>query len=190
MTVEQVDKLLHRIKLHKPNFMYNFTSQQERELKEIWCDVLWDYDAEKVNNRLDEFLADINNNSKNVTVYNLVDGLSKKTYSDRDIYVKCRVCNDRVNIKQYDQHLVKCNSIDYLRSQLKKFSMKVYSRQELLKLSDEDFDKLYWDLLKVFKVKTENQAEQHLINNALRTHYGQAPNLDLEDVIKGMASRK
>lgn len=185
MNLDQIDNLLARIKVHCPFFMKDYDKEDEKLLKKEWYKVLINYDSNDVNKSLDEFLQ--TNHGNQPTVYELVDGLTKKgnkiaTFDDP--VIRCPDCNLKLRSKEYRLHHNRHLSISYLSKMALKYSNINLDKHRLLKMDDSEFDKYYWSCCYSLISKINDPVEKHLLENAILTHEGKKPNLNFDEILK------
>lgn len=190
MNLDQIDNLLARIKIHCPFFMKGYDQDDKKLLKKEWYKVLINYDNNDVNKALDDFFQ---SNKGTPTVYELVSDLTKKgnkiaTYDDPVIH--CPNCGIKLRSKEYGEHHNRHLSIAYLSKMALKYSNINLDKQRLLKMNDSEFEKYYWECCYSLLSKIDNPIEKHLLENAILTHEGNRPNLNLEKILKNININK
>ena len=183
MSLEQVDMLLDRIKVHYPFFMKDFDKKQESLLKKEWYKVLINYDNIDVNRALDIFLKGTKGSSP--AVYELVNSLSKisdKVVND-DITVFCTICKSRTSLQNYQNHYKRCLSIDFLSRLAFKYSKVKLRKEELYKMNDGDFETFYWDCCRSLIKSVDSENLRHLLENSINAHEGKELNLNFQYTI-------
>ena len=192
MSLEQIDVLLSRIKVHRPFFMKDMKKDDQVLLKKEWYKILINYDNIEVNEELDKYFSDLDNDNKNPTVYSLISNLSKvsdKQIND-DVRVYCKICNANIGLKNYQKHYDRCSSIEYLSKMAFKYLNMKLRKEELRSLSDEEFEKLYWECCNSLLKRIENPIELHFLKNSIAAHEGKELNLDLSMIINAYSTEK
>ena len=64
----------------------------------------------------------------------------------------------------------------------KKFFGKELNKQELRKLPNEKFNKAYWNFCERLNEQMKTGLEKHILENAILTHKGIKPQLNVEEV--------
>ncbi len=192
MNLEQIDDLLARIKIHRPYFMKDMKKEEQILLKKEWYKVLINYDNSEVNFELNEYLKDPSNDSKIPAVYNLVSNLKKIANKNVDYEprVYCKICNANIGLKNYQKHHDRCSSIEYLSKMALKYLNMKLRKEELRNLSDEEFEKLYWECCNSLLKRIENPIELHFLKNSIAAHEGKELNLDLSMIINAYSTEK
>lgn len=192
MNLDQIDTLLARIKIHRPYFMKDMKKEEQILLKKEWYKVLINYDNSEVNFELDEYLKDPSNDSKIPAVYNLVSNLKKIANKNVDYEprVYCKICNANIGLKNYQKHYDRCSSIEYLSKMAFKYLNMKLRKEELRRLSDEEFEKLYWECCNSLLKRIENPIELHFLKNSIAAHEGKELNLDLSMIINAYSTEK
>lgn len=192
MNLEQIDDLLARIKIHRPFFMKDMKKEEQILLKKEWYKVLINYDNSEVNFELDEYLKDPSNDSKIPAVYNLISNLKKIANKNVDYEprVYCKICNANIGLKNYQKHHDRCSSIEYLSKMSFKYLNMKLRKEELRRLSDEEFEKLYWECCNSLLKRIENPIELHFLKNSIAAHEGKELDLDLSMIINAYSTEK
>lgn len=182
----ETTNLLEKIQVYRQSFLITPSVISE------WSRILESYDYEDVNQKLDEYFKNGDNFGRYPDVYYLIKYLKKH---DEKLkvgvnYVRCQNCQQIVELTQYDKHIDRCNSINYLCDMSEKYYKKRLSREILLKMTDEEFDKGYWSFCeKLYEIMTD-EVMKHALKNAILTHDGLKPELNISDVIKEVQKRK
>lgn len=192
MNLDQIDTLLARIKIHRPYFMKDMKKDEQILLKKEWYKVLINYDNVEVNSELDEYLKDPSNDNKIPAVYNLVSNLKKISNKNVDYEprVYCKICNANIGLKNYQKHHDRCSSIEYLSKMALKYLNMKLRKEELRSLSDEEFEKFYWECCNSLLKRIENPIELHFLKNSIAAHEGKELNLDLSMIINAYSTEK
>jgi len=183
MSLDQLDTLLERIKVHCPFFMKGYDKAREKLQKKEWYKVLINYDFLDVNKELDAFLA--NNPSATPTVYELVNGISKisnKQVGDDEL-IFCTICKKRVPLKNYKNHYRRCLSQSYLENLALKYYGTKLDKEKLNKLSDEEFDSFYYDSCKKILPKLLDPREIYRLKSIIEISEGKELNLNYDEFI-------
>lgn len=170
MTITETNNFLERIKQHYQEFVIDKFKIVE------WHQKLKDYDYSEVNAKLDEHLNNESYGDKIPKVYFLVRYLKtfeQKKKSENTIrYVRCNLCGDNIQFSQYENHYERCSSVNYVIKQSKKYLKKNLDRNNLMSMSNADFEKKYNKLLEYIMKNSDNENEIKLICNILKdTNY-------------------
>ena len=192
MNLEQIDDLLARIKIHRPYFMKDMKKDEQILLKKEWYKVLINYDNVEVNSELDEYLKDPSNDNKIPAVYNLVSNLKKISNKNVDYEprVYCKICNANISLKNYQKHYDRCSSIEYLSKMAFKYLNMKLRKEELRNLSEEYFEKLYWECCNSLLKRIDNPVELHFLKNSIAAHEGKELDLDLSMIVNVYSTEK
>ena len=135
MTKSEVITLLERIKANYQSF-----SQENYVLTE-WYSRLKDYDAEDVYKKFDEHLHG-ELNSQIPKIHFITKYLTKSADKGKTSYkVWCPRCNAILSLIEYQNHIERHNSIDFMKSHKDMF--KKFDEEQLMKMSNENFNKGY-----------------------------------------------
>ena len=141
MTLSKAEEVLENIKAHYQSF-----SITEGVVKE-WYKVLVHYDFNDVIESLVDHLES-DNYKETPQVYRLVKYLNteeeKKNQKENNMKYKvcCNLCENWMNINEYEEHYGRCLDIEYLIRASEKVG-KPMTRRELSKLSQNQIQALY-----------------------------------------------
>ena len=140
MNEEEVYELLERVRVY-----YQHMTRSDALIDE-WFKGLKNYSAKDVNSGFDKYLKDERNRNRIPMPQDLISGLStideQKANNNNNFKIDCQLCHRFMSLDEYDNHYSKCSSVTYLLSVFKKKNMNV-TREELEKLDDESFNRLY-----------------------------------------------
>lgn len=144
-----------------------FKNSGERE--EAWYRVMYKYDFNETMNNLHIAMANEKYQKEPPTAYYLVQDLTptNEKVDFNKLVIFCPICKRAVNQNEEKKHTDRCRSIDYLVRQYKRKFNKELNAKELWKMSDEEFDKRYFDSLKKFQGATSNEKEKEIIGFVL-----------------------
>ena len=166
MTKQEVASFLERIKANYQSFLL------EPYVLEEWYGWLMDYDKADVYKKFEEHLKG-DYNSQIPKAHFITKFLTKSVDKGktRNYKVICSNCKKVVFLTEYQQHMERHNSIEYMKLHSKMF--KTFNEEKLLKMPEEDFKKIYdqWieKLCEVLmnkeeKTKSEKEEFQRLQN--------------------------
>lgn len=139
MNREQVRQLFKRIQSNYPNFIIDDYKITE------WAKELKDYDEVDVHKKLEEHMRNEQYGNQEPKVYFLTKYL--KTIKEKNTVIKynvhCPICGKYVNLEQYEDHYVKCNRTKLMINDMKVYYNKDLNLDEILRLSDVDYERLY-----------------------------------------------
>lgn len=150
MTLEETKKVIDKIKIHRLSFGNQLDKSGMENLKLEWFRILEPYDYVDVDEKLNEYFRDGDNEGKYPNPYYLVKYLktSEKKNQTNEYYVICPQCQEYINLSVFDSHYNKCLSMNYVISSMKKYFNKKITREELSVLSDKVFWDKYYELAK------------------------------------------
>lgn len=166
MTREEVKSIVDKIQVYRQTFLITNNVYQE------WNRILEPYDYDDVNNKLNEFFKNGDNFGRYPDAYQLTKHLMKATEKSKNkgMKIACKNCNRFLSIEEYDTHFDKCNSINYLKRNYKKYYGKVLSSKELWALSNEKFWELYWKFNEQIVSKIQKGDEKETLMKAIEEH--------------------
>ena len=142
MTKTEVIHFLGKIKAYYQNFC------KDSYVVDEWYDRLKNYNIDDVYRKLDEHLQGEYRNEipklHYITRYLSVEK-ERREYNTADKYVRCVNCNKLVKLIEFDKHVDRCNSVDYLCRMSQKHFNKRLDAQKLMEVEEERFEKYYWD---------------------------------------------
>lgn len=149
MTVQETNLFLKRIKQY-----YNEFTIDDFKVEE-WYNQLKDYDAEDINARLDKHLKSEAYGDYPPKLNYILAGIIKTKDKDavRKYIIRCANCNKDLDYFNYDEHIRRCNAIDYVIREMKKYLNKKVTREQLENLSEKDFWDKYDAMLEIIKNK-------------------------------------
>lgn len=174
----ETQNILNKIKVFRQSFLIL------KETIEEWTKILEPYDYSDVDKKLDEYFRESNNFGQYPDPYYLSRNLTTKNEKEkyRNVSVRCQICGEEISHSEYDSHFEKCSSIEYVCDMSKKFFGKELNKQELRKLPNEKFDKAYWNFCEKLNEQMKTGLEKHILENAILTHKGIKPQLNVEEV--------
>ena len=150
MTKEDVKDLFKRIKSHYSNFDIT----DDFKFKE-WLKYLKDYDSASVNYQLEKWLKS-DYGTYEPKVDNLIKWAKKKSEAGKPIYVRCQLCKETMLLENYEAHIHRESSVDYMTKMAKKYLNKEIDYDKYMTMSQELFDEKYDKLLEVIKDKVDD----------------------------------
>ena len=154
MTVQETNAFLKRIKQYYNDFIVDDFKVEE------WYNQLKDYDAEDVNARLDKHLKSETYGDYPPKLNYILAGIIKTKDKDavRKYIIICENCGRELDYFNYDEHIRKCNSIDYVIREMKKYLHKDITREQLESMSDSNFWDKYDAMLQIIKDKLPDKS--------------------------------
>lgn len=166
MTREEVKTIVDKIQVYRQTFLITNNVYQE------WNRILEPYDYLDVDNKLNDFFQNGDNYGRYPDAYQLVKRLTKviDKSKNRGMVIGCKNCGRLLPIEEYDAHFDKCNSVDYLVRNYKKYYDKDLSLSKLWKLSDDKFWEMYWKFNEQIISSVEDEKEKNALLKAIDEH--------------------
>lgn len=139
MTRIEVFHFLEKIKAYYQNF-----SIEEYVINE-WYDRLKKYDLNDVYKKLEQHLnGEYKNEIPKLHYITKYLKTPKEKSESNDYCFRCNQCNAILRMSNYDQHMSRHNSVDYMLKKSKQFNILIkFNEQQLNEISDENFNKFY-----------------------------------------------
>lgn len=160
MTKQEVVTFLERIKANYQSF------PQEGYVLNEWYERLKDYDKEDVYKKFEEHLN--GELSSQIPKIHFITKFLKKSADkgkEQGYKVICSYCKKALPLSEYQKHMERHNSIEYMKLHSKMF--KTFNEEKLLKMPEEDFKKIYdqWieklcEVLMNKEDKTQSEEEE------------------------------
>lgn len=163
MEKQDVSKILSRVKANYPEFIVDDYKIDE------WFKELKNYDLADVMEKLEQHMRSEQYGRRPPMIYFLTNYLvtSKEKSNKQDYYVRCQICRKTVGLNDYDSHYGKCNSIEYIARQYKRFKNQTVNKDVLLTYDDDKFNKLYNEVLKLVYQSTDDKEEKEKVGKIL-----------------------
>lgn len=163
MTIQETNYFLKRIKQHYQEFIIDNTKIDE------WYKELKDYDYQEVNNKLEEHLRNEQYGHQIPKVAFLTKYLTKISDKSKNnannIRVRCHLCGKGMALNEYDKHIARCNSVEYLNLQSQRLYDKEIDKDKYRNMDDETFDKIYDKVLnKILEITNDSEEKQNIMN--------------------------
>lgn len=158
MTREETKQFLRRIKQHYQEFTVDDYKISE------WYKELKEYSYDDINERFDEHLRSERYGNSIPKIWFLTNYLIKESEKDghrlKQLRCICSLCKRSVPVVDYQEHYRKCNSIDYVIRQIKKYKNLDVKWKDVEELTDEKFNNLYEKVLNLtLKEGSEREKE-------------------------------
>lgn len=163
MTREESLKIVDKIKVYRQNFTITDLTYLE------WFKVLEPYDYSDVDEKLDKYLKDLDNEGRIPNPYYLIKYLKtkKEKQSVSSFKVACPLCGCYVNLEDLDgKHYDRCLSTRYIITMRKKYFDKETDIDILSELSDEVFWDKYYEFISMLS-KMECVQEKDKLSKIL-----------------------
>ena len=176
----ETQKLLNKIITFRQSFLIRNNTVKE------WLNVLEPYDYEDVDNKLDEYFRDNSGFGQHPDPYCLTKNLTKilDKKDGRNIMIICPLCGEKVLQRDFDESYGKCSSIDYFCRMAWQYFNKVLNKKELKNMSDEQFEKEYWNFCEELYERIPTGVEKRLLELSILSHKGLAIKFKNEDLEK------
>lgn len=184
MTIEETKTIVDKIRIYRQSFAGYLDTNGVNNLILEWFRVLEPYDYVDVDKKLDEYFKNPDNFGRYPDVYYLTKFLKKhdEKLKDGHYYFKCSNCKEIVDLKNWDSHYERCNSVMYLCEMSQKYFNQKLNQQKLMQAQQDEFEKYYWNFCDKLLDKLPNSQEKHSLKNAILTHNGFKPEFDLENI--------
>ena len=161
MTVQETNKFLTRIKQHYQDFIID-----DQKIEE-WFKELKDYNYDDVNKKLDEHLRNEQYGNQIPKVYFITKHLTKEKDKQKveNFLVRCSICGKVIKYSEFQTHMDRCNSVEFINLQSKKLFGKEIDKQRYREMPFEEFDKIYNKLLERILQTSKNKDEIERIEN-------------------------
>ena len=161
MTLKETKEFMERIKQHYQEFIIDNPKIEE------WHRELKDYNIHEVNDKFEEHLRNEQYGSQIpkigfLTKY-LIKENEKPSYNTSSIRVRCNVCGKGMALTEYDKHIQRCNSVEYLNQQSLRFYDKEIDKEKYRNMDDETFNKTYDKVLNKILEVSEDEQEKDMI---------------------------
>ncbi len=163
MTKTECLEILSELEMFYPFF------KNSGEREEAWYRVMYKYDFNETMKNLHIAMANEKYQKEPPTAYYLVQDLTptNEKVDFNKLVIFCPICKRAVNQNEEKKHTDRCRSIDYLVRQYKKHFGKVIEKKDLWKMSDEEFDKKYFESIKKIQDTTVNEKEKTILEFVL-----------------------
>ena len=165
MTIKETKDFLERIKTYYQSFMID-----DYIIKE-WHSQLKDYSSQDINGKFNEHLKSEEFSNYVPKIAFLTKYLTKENEKGNNnkekIKTNCQLCGEEVTLAEYEDHYHKCSSICYIITQYKKYTGKEINREKLENATQEQFDNIYDQVLKLVYGNTNDEQQKHCIEMLL-----------------------
>lgn len=180
MELKDVKTILNRIKVNYPTFVNDDFTRSE------WYNELKDYSLNDVMEKLEQhFRSEIYGNSI-PKVYFLTKYLTKekdkgniKTYK-----VSCSNCGKHITNNEIEQHYERCNSVEFLINNSKRYLNKNLNRDKLMDTDEKTFKEYYYKTCEtILPLVDDNMTKRKAIENILSRHYTGENKYTMEEML-------
>lgn len=168
MEKKETIEFMDRIKSHYQEFIID-----DFKIKE-WHEELKDYSYDDVNKKLDEHLRNEQYGGSIPKVYFLTKYLIKE--KDKGItktyIIACSKCGEHISSDEIEKHCERCNSVQFLIDNSKKYLNKSLNRQKLMEADDKTFRGYYYKTCEeIMPLIEDNGMKKKCFENILHRHY-------------------
>jgi len=139
MTIKETTEFMERIKSHYQEFLID-----DFKIKE-WYKELKQFDYEDINNKLEQHLKSEVYGEQIPKLYFLTKYLTPSEDKGKEFHytTECYLCNKIINDEEYENHFSRCSSASTIVRDLKKYFNLDVKYNELMQMSDDNFNKAY-----------------------------------------------
>ena len=171
MTRVELTNFMKKINDYYPEFTFDAGKIDSWFIQFQFYDVEDLYD--KLNNHIKSELFGDKPPRINYLLKDLIRSEDKGKYVDH--LAMCPICGKGVRISKFDKHYERCNSVQYIKSEMKRLYDKEINEDELFEISDEEFNRRYINLLHRVFERPRGKWQQKILKNIL---YGAEYSLD------------
>lgn len=166
MTLTETRNFMERIKLHYQEFMIDNAKVEE------WHRELKDYNTYEVNDKFEEHLRNEQYGNQIPKIGFLTKYLIKESEKPLNnanvIRVKCSQCGKGIALTEFDKHMERCNSVEYLNLQSQRLFDREIDKEKYRQMDDETFNKIYDKVAnEILKISTDEEEKQRIMNYLL-----------------------
>ena len=185
MTIYETKQVIQKIKTFRPFFQTGNSSAEEINFRKEWHKVLEPYDFEDVDRKLIEYFKDGDNIGKIPDAFYLTKYL--KTHDSKrnsqGIWIKCQLCQEEMSLEEYDNHYERCASVEYICKQSIRVFGQRLNRNQMMNLSQKDFDKRYIYFLYQLQAKTKDFDEKTRLEKIIKLLEGKNGKMTLNEMM-------
>lgn len=168
MTLTETKNFMERIKFYYQEFVIDNLKVEE------WHRQLKDYNNQEVNEKFEEHLRNENYCSQipriGFLIKYLIKEKDKATNNANTIRVRCNLCGKGMALTEYDKHMERCNSVEYLNEQCLRLNDKEIDKKKYRTMDDETFKNIYDKVAnKVLEISEDEEEKQRIMNYLLGT---------------------
>ena len=169
MELKDVKTILNRIKVNYPTFVNDDYTRSE------WYNELKDYSLNDVMEKLEQHFRSEQYVNSIPKVYFLTKYLKKEKEKgiNKKYVISCSICGKHITNDEMEEHYKRCNSIDYLIRNSKKYFNKQLNREKLEQADEETFRNYYWNFCKkLLPLVNDNPVFRKSLENKLYINSG------------------
>lgn len=156
MNTKEVKELFERIKSFYNMFVYD-----DKKILE-WHKFLREYEPIEVNNNLDKYVSE--SNEQPPLVYTLIKGLEKTEKEPEKVYLmKCEYCGAPMyvgkDMTDFLAHERECMKIDFIDRMSVKFRGKHVAMAKYYEMSKEELDEAYHQIMNYYLKNKDSQQK-------------------------------
>lgn len=166
MTKSEVTHFMEKIKAYYQNFSL------EGYVVNEWYDKLKKYDINDVYKKLDEHLSGEYRNEipKLHFITKYLQTPTEKIKSEI-IKVRCFKCNEIILLDEYEKHISRHNSIEYIKKNEKRIK-RTFDEDKLFNLTQVEFERLYDKFIEELVENTNDSDEKKRLKNIIFSKAG------------------
>lgn len=166
MTLTETKNFMERIKFYYQEFVIDNLKVEE------WHRQLKDYNNQEVNDKLEEHLRNENYCSQipriGFLIKYLIKEKDKAANNANTIRVRCSLCGKGMALTEFDSHMERCNSVEYLNEQCLRLNDKEIDKEKYRAMDDATFKNIYDKVAnKVLEISEDEEEKQRIMNYLL-----------------------
>lgn len=168
MELKDVKTILNRIKVNYPTFVNDDFTRSE------WYNELKDYSLNDVMEKLEQHFRSEQYGNSIPKVYFLTKYLTKEKdkLKTNICYISCSKCGERISNQEMEGHYERCNSVEFLIDNSKKYLNKNLNREKLMEADDKVFKEYYYKTCQeIMPLIDDNHMKKKCFENILSRHY-------------------
>lgn len=180
MTINETKQFMERIKTYYPTFIIDDFTIKE------WHSQLKDYTDQDINEKLNEHLKSEQFGDYIPKLNFLTKYLTKekdkgiiKTYK-----ISCSKCGKVLTNENIEEHYERCNSVQFLIDNSKKYLNKNLNRDKLMECDDKTFKDYYYKTCEtILPLIQDNYMKKKCFENILNRHYKGENKYTMEELL-------
>lgn len=173
MTKEESKRIVDKIRVYRQRY------DVDANVYEEWFKVLELYEYEDVDEELNNYLRNENNQGRIPDAYYLTKYL--KTSSEKkdpvEFKIICPECLKSIRRLDYDAHRSRCQSTLWMIEKAHQYLNQSFSYSKLMHLEKDKFDDFYYQLCKKIFPKMNDGLEKRILENVILTYEGKPAKL-------------
>lgn len=179
MEIQETTKIMERIKQHYQEFIIDDYKIDE------WHNELSKYDFKEVNDKLDQHMRSEQYGQYIPKLFFLTRNLKtlKQKAEKKEYIVICPFCKSYLNYDKFDSHRERCSSVEFLNEQCNRFNMKPIDKDHYRKMPQEQFDEIYYKMLRFINSKTEDIKEINRLTAIKQSRFGEKVQFNFDEIM-------